>query len=317
MPIHTRGRVIAFDGEATPGTAETITAVDGATIIMARNARVTPRVDVVDREQQGSLAYHTSVLGAKAADVAASLLGIGSGTNTGLVLFHDLLLASGLTHTVGGSSVSYVPLLGATATATFAMFKGPGAGSAGVKRTAAGAMFNLTITGRTGQAPEFAFEGSGVYFGQTNVTVISPTYLALHPPKWMGGTCTVGGTTVHPASFTLNLNNQIVLRESPSAVDADSRGTGYIAAWVANTRTTLTLDPEKEVANDYDAIHHGGTATSAIVIAWGNAAGNSFRISMAAGQIIDTVGDDEREGREVDSLNFLGTGATPVTIATE
>lgn len=317
MPLHARGRLFAFDGEATAGTAETISAADGSTIVMARNARISPRIDAVDREQQGSLGFHTSVLGARGAEVAATLMGIGSGTNTGLVTFHDLLLASGLTHTVGGSSVAYVPSLGSTNTCTCALFKGPGAGAAGLKRTAAGCMFNLTITGRTGQAPEWAFEGMGVYFGQTNVTVINPTYTTLHPPRLYGGTLTVGGTALHNANFTLNLNNQIVLRESVSANDADGRGTGFIAAWIANTRATLTMDPEKELANDYDATHLGGTATAAIEIAWGEAAGNSFRISMAAGQIIEPTGDEERDGREVDNLTFLGTGATPVTIATE
>lgn len=314
MPIHRRGRIAAFDMEAVAGTAETITAADGTVIF--ENPEIEPVIDVLEREIAGALGYHQGIVNARGARVVLPFRMVGSGTNTAAPAWGDLLTCSGMTGTAGGSSVAWVPVLGSTNAATCALFKG-GAGASGDKRTAAGTMFNFTLDGVTGQSVLARCEGMGVYFGQTNVTVINPTYLETpKPPIIAGATMTIGGTAHQVSAFTLDMGNQVVLRESPNAVDADSAGTGYIAAWIANCRATLTVDPEKELANTHDTTFLAG-GTAAVVITWGTTAGNKFRITMAQAQIIQPVGLAEREGREVDSLTFLGTGVTPVQIASE
>lgn len=306
MPIHRRGRMVAYKAEATPGTAETLTATEGVTIF--NTTKVHPNITSTDQPTQGGLEYHASIIEARGADVELGMYWRGSGTAQTPPDWGAILKACGLTQTVNGTtSVDYTANLGSAECVTVAQYQG-GRGAAGRKKTAHGCMFDLTLLLEAGKAPMLTLTGKGCWSGVTTGTNISPTYVTTKPPIFTGGTLTWGGSTIVCSRVEFKLNNSVELREDATTA------TGYKTAWIANVRPTVTVDPEAAVAVDFYADHLAKT-TAALVCNWGSAGGNSGSLTAAALQIVDPVGDDERKGMEIDTLTALCTGTTLFTLS--
>jgi len=115
------------------------------------------------------------------------------------------------------------------------------------------------------------FTGAGSFF--TGVTYETATPAAT--PKFLNATIQVGGVTVVPSAFTLDLGNDVVLDPDPSTGGGAS---GYDYARILGRNPTITIDPRHLKPGDLDIF---GKHEAGDVIAF------AFTSSGAAGQIIE------------------------------
>lgn len=291
MPIHRRKRLTAFKTEATAGTAITLSNSDATTVVF--NTILDAVIPVTEREAQRSSGNLASIPGGQM--VKASLMHHWAGSGTGSVgaNFEPLLLAAGLTPTVGSNNVSYLPVTGNTNCVSMKLYQ-----SSARWKLAAGLMFDLTINLNTGKPVEFLYEGQGVW-GGTGTGTLTPTFVTTpKPPIFGGGTFTVGGTALRISNCSIKFNNQLTVRPDPNAASS------YIACWIGTRKISVTLDPEAEAANDFYS-QFTGITTGAMAIVVGSVAGNILHIDAPKLQLNAPPQDGERGQMEIDQLEGL------------
>ena len=122
--------------------------------------------------------------------------------------------------------------------------------------------------------------------------VVAPTFLNL--------TATLGGTTPQCfTNFSFDMGNELSARQcATSAV-------GYDVIRINDREVTGQIDPLAAVAatsNPFNKLFAG--TTQALVLQCGSAAGNIIRFEAPRVQITN-VGDDDRDGENVDTLDLL------------
>ena len=230
-PLITRQRTIAAKTETTTGTAIALAAGDAA--INAYDPQFTHDIEFVERPAQGTATNLKGQTGARGGGLTfwSELMGDGSGNE--LALLTSLLPAVGLTETSGNV---FTPVSGSSSAPTLTM----GLFTDGDLQQIAGATGNLELTFEYGKPVKMNWDFKGVTQADTAVPLISPTYPTTNPMMFAGATLTVGAYTPKVSSMTINLGNEVVLREDAT------NAAGYLSAVIVNRNVTVTMDPESD-----------------------------------------------------------------------
>jgi hypothetical protein len=293
--------VFAAKIETTVGTAETITASEGA--YNARDFSIQPSVAITRREGQGGFNY---------------LAGIPEGMMGTCTIVHDLsydgttiptwasvlLPACGWVDTAGTfSPVSQGPGgAGGVKTLTIAHYKD------GKRSLLSGAMGTFTISCPTGKAAFITFTFTGKYStNETDTPIIAPTYPTALPLRFSPGVLTWNSVDLCTASVTVDAGNSVIMRE---CVDVADR-TGYKSAIVTNRAPVITADPESELV-----------ATNPLEAKWLTSVPEAFsmRIGVALASIVIAAPKAQLENKQqgnrsdmmTDDLTWLATQGSAV-----
>lgn len=297
-PLLRRRRQFAAAVETTTGTAVSLTASNAQFLMY--DGDLTPEIDMVERESQGSLSMLTPIPGARAARLTRTMHLHGSG-GSGLPSWATTLLdAAGFTNSSGTFSLDSDN----DTTLTVASYED------GRLFQLLGARATFTWAFRAHQPAESQWEMMGKLVEPTDVALLSPTYPTVVPPTFSSATLTVGGTAYKVSELVITLGNELVMREDANADDDATRtddGTGYHACAIVNRSLRITMDPEAvafSTKNWYQDLMDGDTAALSIVL--GSAANNTITISAPAIALMSAAPGD-RNGIMVDQLEFVPT----------
>ena len=161
-----------------------------------------------------------------------------------------------------------------------------------------GAMGNVTFEGEVGKRVLAKFEFIGIY--ETVADSALPAYsVSAAAPKFLAsGTFTMGGVGLLISKFSINLQNNVVLRP-----DVDGPG-GILSAIITNYDPEVAFDPESELVATYD--YYGkwiaGTA-GAFALSVGDGTVDKFAIACPAVQA-KQLAEGERDG--IAALDYVG-----------
>ena len=287
MPLLRRRSVFAAKVETTVGTAESITAAEGA--YNARDVMIQPAIAVTRREGQGGFNY---------------LAGIPEGMMGTCTIVHDLaydgttiptwasvlLPACGWVDTAGTfSPVSSGPGSNGVKTVTLAHYKD------GKQIILSGAMGTFTITCPTGKVAFITFTFTGKYStNETDTAIIAPTYPTTLPMRFAPGVLTWNSVNLCTATVTVDAGNSVIMRE---CVDVANR-TGYKSAIVTNRVPVITADPESELVATQD---RDAKWLTSIPEAF------SMRVGVAASSILIAAPKAQLENKQQGNRNDMMT----------
>lgn len=241
MPLLKRKRVLAAKVEGTIGTAESLTASEGA--FNAYDVMIQPTIDVEQREAQAAFNYLSGVPGARMG-TATFRTDLGwDGTATMPTWASVLLPGCGVVET----SQVYNPTTEAPGdnvkTLTIGCYID------GKLRTIAGAVGNVTFNFPSGRMAFAEWEFQGVYASaDTDTAIVAPTYPTASPLRFASATATFNSVDLTVENASINLGNEMVMREDAST------SAGYVSGIVTNRQPRITCNPESVLVATQDRI---------------------------------------------------------------
>ncbi len=230
MPLLKRKRVLAAKAEATIGTAESLTASEGA--FNAYDVMIQPTVEVEQREAQGAFNYLSGVPGARMG-TATFKTDLGwDGTATMPTWASVLFPGCGFVE----SSQVYTPRSEAPGSNVKTLTIG--AYIDGVLKSIAGAVGTFTINLPSGRMGFIEWEFQGVLQAESDASIIAPTYPTASPIRFADATATYSAVDLTVENMTIAAGNQIVMREDPTTE------AGYISGIITNREPRITCNPE-------------------------------------------------------------------------
>lgn len=307
MPFPTRLRAIRANIETTPGTANTTSMSDA---YLPYDLTISPGIQMFQRtpqrihlgptgdisaQQMATLSFRTEMrrtnTGTTADDWGVLLQGCGfqeddQASPAGLIYAPTSLMP--------GSSTS--PQEGDMKTLTFHLYQGGDATASAPKWLLVGCMGNVTFSGSVGE-PMFAqweFMGK-LTAAPTDDTLQSVTHESGKPSAFQGVGLTVDSETFVFNSLTLNMGNQVTMRED--ANDA----TGYAHALIVSRRPEITIDPEVVPVATWAPITEQ-LADNTFAVSF--TMSSNITCSIPAAQVTQ-VADQDRNGVSVYGLTML------------
>jgi len=230
MPLLKRKRVLAAKVEATPGTAESLSATEAA--FNAYDVMIQAAIEVERREAQGQF---------------GSLAGV-AGARQGKATFKTDLGWDG-TSTEPAWATVFLPACGyVLATNTFTpRTEAPGANVKtltiacyinGLRKILAGCMGTFKLVAPTGRMPYIEWEFTGKWTAPTDVTILAPTYPTDSPLRFASGVVEWNNVAQRVELVTFDAGHEITLLEDPT----DPSGFGY--AVVVERAPKFSASPE-------------------------------------------------------------------------
>lgn len=289
-PLLRRRRVLAAKIETTPGTAEALTGSDGVFNIFEPS--INPTIDFMQREGQGVFSPLPGVLGAYGG--TASFQVELTGGDPVPAWASTFLPACGLVDDSGTfSPVSEAPGSNVK-TITIGHYQD------GVFKRLRGCMGNAVFTFISGQKVMIQFTFTGIWDEPTDVALISPNYPSVLPPRFANTGLVIGGSggwSPKISQMTLDLGNEVILREDPSDIS------GYCTALVTNRRMNGTLDPEASLVATENPYGDWLDSTERALDMEIGEAGN--RVTFAAPKFqIANPQEGDRNGLQIDTIEY-------------
>jgi hypothetical protein len=168
----------------------------------------------------------------------------------------------------------------------------------GALRKMTGCVGTFKVTLPTGKLGYIEWDFMGVWAGETDVSIISPTYVTDLNYRFSSGACTWNSVALLPSTTTIDAGNVITMREDPS------KSSGYLAGIVTSRYPKVTLDAEKVLVatQDRDGAWLAGTE-NALALHCGGVGNSLLKFDAAKAQIIK-IGYGDREKLTVDNLEF-------------
>lgn len=289
MPLLQRRRVLAAKIESSVGTAIAIGAADG--VFNVFNTVIQPDIPFEEREGQAGFSPLPGVLGTRSGTVEFDIDIFGGATAAWATTF---LPACGLYNTAGVYALdSKPPEASGSNTKTLTI----GVHEDGVLKKLHGCMGNVKFTIKSGFVARAHFMFKGLWNAPTDVALVAPTYPTTSPLRSASMTMTVGSYSPKYQEMTIDLGNDVQLREDPTTLQ------GLHSAVIVGRRIVGTMDQEAQLVATYDP--HGdwiaGTqrALSAIIGSSGN------RITFAAPKLqITKCSEQSRNNIATDPIEF-------------
>ena len=229
MPLLKRKRVMAAKVEATIGTAESLTAAEGAFNVY--DLMIQPTIEVEDRPAQGSFNQLPGVPGARLG-TATFRTDIGyDGTN--IPTWASVLLPG-----CGwvDSSGTFTPRSEAPGTNVKTLTIGGYID--GVFKSIYGAVGDFRAICPNGRLASIEWTFQGLWGAPTDVALISPTYPTETALRYAAATSTFNSVSLCVENITFNAGNTIKMIECGDSV------TGYKHGIITDRRPTITANPE-------------------------------------------------------------------------
>jgi hypothetical protein len=242
QPLLKRISTIAVATESTVGTAETLSAGDGA--INAYDVSINANIEVQEREGQGSFNRLTGSPGARSATCSFKVDMAWDG------LAHPLwatvlLPACGVT----ASGDVYTPksealeAAGATIkSCTIGVYEN------GLLKTMAGCVGNCKITATAGMMATLEFEFQGLWQPVVDSAIIAPTYPTDLPSRFAAQNFTWQSVSQCVESVEFDFGNEVIMRECVRAADYS----GFYSALIVDRYPKVTCNPEARLVADDD-----------------------------------------------------------------
>jgi len=287
MPgLATRRRAVGATTESTIGDKSTLSASDAA--INAFEPDFSPNIDFNERPAPAAFGNLDGRSGARAGGASFSTE---LSPDAGSSWANSLLPACGFKDSSGVWSLTSNP--SDYTTSTIGLFQ------AGWLYSVFGAQGNLSIEGNVGERVMCNFEFTGKWSGATK-TMVDPDLPDEDVPVLMGATLTIGGQTYLISTVSINLNNEVQLRQ-----DATDE-TGYKAAMITQRRVTISVDPEADTSKDWFADWFGVAPTEAsFQLQLSGSGGTPATVSVDAPALqLTNVNPGDRDGIHVHQLEF-------------
>ena len=243
-PLLTRVRVLAAKAEGTPGTPEALTGAEAAFNVF--DPTIQQVADEALRQKQGGFGLLVSDVGAKLGEVKFSMEIIAPSAQP---LWADTFLpACGLGWDGAKFILDPIPPEGAGSTQHTLTI---GCYENGLFKEIYGAMGNARFTFDSAKRAMIEFTFRGIWCTPSDVAILGPVYPTDAPLQFISSALLIGAWTPKVAQFTLDLGNEIYVREDSSIAS------GYSSAVIGNRRPNGTLNPEAELV-----------ATKALLTEW-------------------------------------------------
>jgi len=296
MPLLRRRSVFAAKVETTVGTAESLTAAEGA--YNAMDVKIQPGIAMTRREGQGGFNYLPSVPEGMMGTCTVKMECAWDGA--ALPAWASVLLpACGWVETSQVfSPVTAGPGTSGVKTITIGHYKD------GKRSLLSGAMGTFKIVCPTGKIAYFEFTFTGKYSSnETDTALIAPTYPTALPLRFAQGALTFNSVALCTASVEVDAGNVVQMRECVNASDRS----GYISAIVTERAPIITADPESVLVapQDRDALWLSSSA-QAFSMQIG-ATGSGVIVVAAPKAQLENKQDEDRNGIMTDALTWLCT----------
>jgi hypothetical protein len=276
--------MIAVELEAVKGTAETPDAADAG--IEVFDPEVDEDIPIARRNSvEASFDKRPGISGNQMRTVTFRVPMKGSGVAGTVTEITKLLQACGLTETVNiGVDVLYDPESddAVNQSATIDVYQDK------LRKRTHGCMGNVKFVIAQNEVPVMEFTYIGLYNAASDVPLLTGiSYGTVSPPNPVGMTCTWAGFTFRLTNFSLDLGNDVQLREDICAA------TGFLHAYIADRLPVIEVDPEEELVATVDWVEQMRTATlGALLITIGGTAGNVWTFNAPNAQIVDSTPGD-------------------------
>lgn len=299
MPLLKKIRTLAAKIEATPGTAESLTASEG--VFNAYDIMLQPSIAMTDREGSGSFNYLTAITEGQTATVTFRTDIPWDGTATEPTIFSVLMPACGWTETTNvwkprseapGTNVKTLTL---------------GVYVDGLLKTIKGAVGTWVMTLPTGRMVTIEWTFTGVYVEPTSTAIIAPTYPTTNPLKFTSAAaCTFNSVAMPVEQITITAGNEVIMLEDPT------QASGFIHGIIVDRRPTIQANPESVLVATQNRHNIWTTYTPyAIQITLDGPSTSTLGITAPKAQILN-IQEADRNRVVVDDIEFLCTknGAT-------
>lgn len=296
---------LAAKVEATAGSAETLAAADAG--ILVENVVFTPGIVMLDRNPlRDSLSRYSSVPGSGIATLTFRCEVKGSGTATTPPAMGKFLRACGMTESVETGAVVYALTSTSSLVPTLTMAKY----NDDRRWLLYGARGNVSFEGVANTIMWANFTFTGIYSEfDYKASLTSIDYEDTVPPIFRNTTTTFNFgesyTTSCYSRFTLDLANEVILRENANAAS----GLSYATITGRDPGGTFDLDvPAISVDTDPAITPNFMTkmttpTTGAMSLVVGSTAGNRMSIAAPAMQVV-SINDAERGAISVHDLTY-------------
>ena len=259
--------------ESVPGTPETLVAGDGAMVI--RNPQYSQNNNNIQRDFispdhgtlasipgsiSGQITFDTELKGGASLGVAPQV-----GKILKMCAFAETLNPpTNTTYALQGSTFVH---------GTIAFDLQDDAGGNGPRYSLKGAQGNMVFSAEVGAFMNLGVTMTGAYITPTDLAALSPTFETKAPPVFRNGTFTIGGTALKVRSFSIDLQNQIIL--TPDI----NEQSGFALARYGSRTPQITFEAElvNIATHDFTGLIEAGTE-SALVLESEVIANNTVRL---------------------------------------
>lgn len=294
MPLLKRVRTLAAKVEATPGTAESLTASEG--VFNAYDVMIQPSIAMTDREGSGSFNYLTSISEGHTATVTFKTDIPWDGTATEPTVFSVLMPACGWIESTNvwkprseapGSNVKTLTL---------------GVYINGLLKSIKGAVGTWVMTLPTGRFVTIEWTFTGIYIEPTDTAIITPTYPTTNPLRFASAAaCTFNSVAMQVEQITIDAGNEVIMLEDPT------QASGFLHGLIVNRRPTINANPESVLVATQNRHNVWTTSTPyAIQITLDGPTTSTLGITAPKAQIIN-IQEADRNRVVVDDVEFLCT----------
>ncbi len=291
-----RKRVLAAKIEATPGTAESLTASEGA--FNVQDAVIQPETEFIQRMGQSAFSPLPGSIGAESGVATFTIEACGSGNaETPKPAWATTFLpACGLVATDNAyAPVSEGPsAAGDVKTVTIGMYED------GLFKSIKGAMGSAVLTLIAGQLAKIEFTFRGLWVPPSDVALIAPTYPTVKPPRFVSASLLVGGAwSPRVQQLTFDLGNDVQMREDANTAE------GYFTAMITDRLSVGSINPETVLVATYD-VHNKWRSLTEQSLAWQLGAGsdgNTLAFSGTKAQFT-SVQEGERNKIAIEDVGY-------------
>ena len=299
MPLLKKLRTLACKLEATVGTAETLSATDGA--FNAQNIMIQADIDNLQRESSNTFGYLQSSQGAQGGTCSFST-DLQLTDDTEPLWLSTLLQACGYSVTASVFTPLSAGVTGSAGngnkTVTIASYQD------GVKKYLAGAVGNFRINAVSGRLVTIEWEFRGIWQTPVDAAMIVPTYPLDRPSRFANSTITYNSVAQCVESVVFDAGNEIILRECP---DTEA---GYKSGLIVDRTPTISINPEAQLVADEDRYGDWISGTEAPFscdfignTGVGDSTPSSMTLAAPKAQIVD-IQESDRNGLVTDEVSL-------------
>lgn len=285
MSLLKKIRTLAAKVEATPGTAEALTAAEG--VFNAYNLMIQANIPVEAREAQGTFGGLASVPGPRTG-VATFRTDLGYNGTDVPTWATVLLPACGYVNSTGTFTPRSQAPGSNVKTITIGSFQN------GQFKSIAGAVGTFTITFPSGRNAYIDWTFTGIWQAPTSVAIIAPTYPTDTPMRAASMTTTYDSVAFCFEQLVFDAGNEVIMRECSTNVS------GFSSGLIVNRVPIITANPESVLNATQDRF---GKWLSGAEDALSIAIGSAITISIPKAQVIN-LQEGDRNRVVIDDITW-------------